>query len=116
MLPLNFTIGVDAYWSSAFAYSRTIAAVNAGYGTEYLDPRGAHRANDNYQLDLSASWGPQLGPIRLELIGVVYNVLGTELVNGVCDSDTGCGGDIGWGDPDTWQTPRRYELGFRIEF
>jgi outer membrane receptor protein involved in Fe transport len=114
MLPLNFTIGVDAYWSSAFAYSRTAPAPS--YGDEYLDPRGAHRANDNYQLDLSASWGPQLGPIRLELIGVVYNVFGSEQVNGVCDSDTGCGGDIAWGDPDSWQTPRRYELGFRIEF
>ena len=115
MLPANFTIGVDAFWSSEFAYSRTITAP-AGYGVEYLDPRGAHRANDNYQLDLSASWGPQLGPIRLELIGVVYNVLGDELVNGVCTSDTGCGADRPWGAATSWQTPRRYELGFRIEF
>jgi outer membrane receptor protein involved in Fe transport len=116
MLPLNFTIGVDAFWSSAFAYSRTITAPNAGYGVEYLDPRGAHRANDNYQLDLSASWGPQLGPIRLELIGVVYNVIGDEQVTGVCGSETGCGTDRPWGAATAWQTPRRYELGFRIEF
>ena len=116
MLPANFTLGFDAFWSSAFGYSRTIAAPNAGYGLEYLDPRRAHRANDNYQLDLSASWGPRLGPIRLELIGVVYNVLGTEQVTGVCTNDTGCGTDRPWGAPTTWQSPRRYELGFRIEF
>jgi hypothetical protein len=115
MLPLDFTIGVDAYWSSAFAYSRTITAP-AGYGTEYLDPRGDHRANDNYQLDLSASWGPRLGPINLQLIGVVYNVFGTEQVSGVCTSDTGCGTDRPWGAATSWQTPRRYEVGFRIEF
>jgi hypothetical protein len=114
MLPANFTIGVDGYWSSAFAYDRLESAESYDY--IYLDPRGSHRANDNYQLDLSVSWGPQLGPIRLELIGVVYNVLGTEQTTGVCDIDSGCSGGRVWSESDTWQTPRRYELGFRIEF
>ncbi len=38
LLPYNFTLGIDGFWSSAFAYSRTEAA--DPYGDTFLDPRG----------------------------------------------------------------------------
>jgi len=34
---------------------------------------------------------------------------------GVCERDGGCG-NYELGQADTWQTPRRYEFGFRVEF
>jgi hypothetical protein len=113
MLPANFTVGVDGYWSSAFAYSKTTAG--DPYGTEYLEPRGSYRANDNWNLDLSLSWKLNLGALRTEIIGVVYNVFGQEQVNGVCGTATGCG-TYTFGQATSWATPRRFEVGFRIEF
>jgi hypothetical protein len=55
------------------------------------------------------------------LIGTVLNALGTEQVTEVCPLVSGCGFDddgspIDMGDPTDWQTPRRYEVGFRVEF
>jgi hypothetical protein len=51
----------------------------------------------------------------LLLIGSVYNALSTEYETGVCESISGCG-DYELGDPDDWRTPRRWEVGFRVEF
>jgi len=123
LLPYNFTVGVDGFWSSGFAYSHTAAA--DPYGDEFLDPRGFYRGNDNWGLDMSASWALKLGAIRTELIATIYNVFGEEQGTGVCESDTGCTGYLpdgltqvhyDFGDTTSWQTPRRYEVGFRIEF
>jgi len=48
-------------------------------------------------------------------------VFSGEQPTAVCGHISGCGvagnGDpIDMGDPTDWQTPRRYELGFRVEF
>jgi hypothetical protein len=114
-LPANFTLGVDSFWSSPFAYSKTQDAPNAGYGTEYLEPRGAFRASSNWQMDLSLTYRLNLGPINAELIGSVLNVFGSEQVNGVCQDNAGCGSHA-WSEASSWQNPRRFEAGFRIEF
>ena len=115
VLPANFTLGVDAFWSSAFAYSKTQTPLNAGYGTEYLEPRGNYRAGDNYQMDLSLTYRLNLGQVGVELIGSVVNVLDSERVTGVCQDTNGCG-NYEFGDASAWQNPRRFELGFRVEF
>jgi hypothetical protein len=53
--------------------------------------------------------------VRLVLIGSVYNVFSDERPTEVCERVGGCG-EIEMGEPTDWQTPRRYELGFRVEF
>jgi hypothetical protein len=114
-LPANFTLGVDAFWSSAFAFTESTDAVNAGYGTEFLEPRGAHRANDNYQVDLSVTYRINLGNVGIELIGSILNTLDSEQTTGVCADPNGCG-SYEFADSTAWQNPRRFELGFRVEF
>jgi outer membrane receptor protein involved in Fe transport len=116
ILPYQIILGVDAFWSSPFNYDRRGVAENAGYGFTYLDPRGDHLASSTYQLDVSASKGFQVGPVNLQLIATIYNLFGTELVTGRCNYDEGCGGDFAWASATAYQTPRRYEAGFRIEF
>jgi hypothetical protein len=86
-----------------------------------LEARGSRDANDNYQLDLQLTKGFTVGPVRLAVIGSVYNVFSAEQPTTVCEHVSGCGfeedgGPISAGDPTEWQTPRRYELGFRVEF
>jgi outer membrane receptor protein involved in Fe transport len=114
-LPANLTLGVDAFWSSAFAYSKTRDTQEFFYGTEFLEPRGNYRASSNSQLDLSLTYRLKLGPLHTEIIGSVLNVLNTEQVSSICQDADGCGGKE-WGQANDWQNPRRFEVGFRIEF
>lgn len=131
-LPLDFTVGVDAFWSSDFPYSIQDEGAFP-YGTEFLEPRGSRRGNSNYQLDLELRKGFEFGNVRTQLIGTVENALSTERALTRCgdvvesgdpaDIQFGdrfftpaCGAGIQLGDELTFQQPRRYELGFRVEF
>lgn len=121
-LPWDFTVGIDAYWSSPFAYSDTCPASScaplATYGTMYLAPRGSLRANSNSELDLEVRKGFRIGDVRLQLIGTVINVFNKEQVSAVCETDAAWGNCSPYlfGQATNWQTPRRFEAGFRIEF
>lgn len=114
-LPLDFTLGFSAYWSSPSVYTSFEPA--GSYGVFFLEPRGSREANDNYGLDLQAARGFDLGNrMRLELIAAIYNVLDDEQVFGVCAIAAGCPGDVDLGGPTSYQQPRRYEAGIRFEF
>ncbi len=114
----DWTIAVDGFWSSPFTwqpYENLSDNPEIPYGSHYLEPRGSRDANGSYQLDLQLSKGFTIGPVRLVLIGSAYNVFSDEQPTSVCEHISGCG-DIAMGEPTDWQTPRRYELGFRVEF
>ena len=120
----DWTIGFDSFWSSAFTWEPQEGPADnpeIPYGFAFLEPRGSEEANSNYQIDLQLTKGFNIGNVRLALIGSVYNALSSEEPTVVCNSVSGCGthdnGDpILAGDATNWQTPRRYELGFRVEF
>lgn len=112
-LPLDFTVGVDAVYSSAYRFN-VLEAV-APYGDEFVESRGAGEANDLYRLDLQVAKGFEVGGIRLELIGAVLNALDDEQVTAVCGRVAGCA-DVSLGGPLTFRQPRFYEAGFRIEW
>ncbi|HSN54376.1 MAG TPA: TonB-dependent receptor [Candidatus Sulfomarinibacteraceae bacterium] len=120
----DWTIAFDGFWSSPFRWAPwEDAAVNpeVSWGVHFLEPRGSREANSDYQLDLQLSKGFMAGGVRFVLIGTVYNVFSTERPNRLCWAINGCGTDendvpIEVGDATDWQTPRRYEVGFRVEF
>lgn len=112
-LPLDFVVGFDAFWSSKFAYDFLEAA--PVYGDSFVEPRGSRRANDNYQLDVEVKKGFQFGKIRTEVIATIFNLLDDERPTGVCERET-CGGGLELGDATTYQLPRSYEIGLRLEF
>jgi hypothetical protein len=129
MLPYDTTIGFDAFWSSDFhwepqatnADGNVVPGIEAmPYDVYYVEPRGSQAGNSNYQLDLQLAKGFRAGPVRLQLIASVFNLLSDERAQSVCNRVNGCGegedGDIALGDAITWQVPRRYEAGVRIEF
>jgi hypothetical protein len=114
----DWSIAFDAFWSSPFTwapYENRIDNPDIPYGVHLLEPRGNRNANGNYQLDLQLSKGFTIGQVRLVAIGSVYNVFSDERPTSVCARVSGCG-DINMGEPTNWQTPRRYEVGFRVEF
>jgi hypothetical protein len=123
LLPWDLTVGFDAYWSSPFRYS---VFADAGDFPDLIPPdyivrweeRGSRKGNSTYQLDLQVSKGFAVGPVRLQVIGTVINAFSTERptsADDVCENYGGCG-SASLGQPFDWQTPRRYEVGFRLEF
>ena len=129
LLPYDFTIGFDAWWNSPFVHN---VFADAGDFPEIIPPdytvfweeRGSREGNNTYQLDLQLSKGFTVGPVRLEAIATVINVLSTERPldqTDVCENWGGCAnpegpGQVPLGAATNWQTPRRYEVGFRVEF
>jgi len=114
----DWTIAFDGFWSSPFTwtpYENRVDNPEIPYGSHLLEPRGNREANTNHQLDLQLSKGFNIRQARLVLIGSVYNAFSDERATSVCQRISGCGG-IEMGGPTNWQTPRRYELGFRVEF
>ncbi len=139
LLPLDFTIGFDGYYQSEGNYTVTadcstvleasqealdaagITADQVEYCQHgerwntsiFLEPRGSRRGEADYRLDLQVSKGFQVGDIRLEGIFTVLNVFSSEIPY-VYASDalsaTPLGTELGW------TTPRRYEVGLRVEF
>jgi len=114
----DWTVAFDGFWASPFTwtpYENRIDNPEIPYGAHYLEPSGSRDANNEYQLDLQLSKGFTIGPVRTVLIGSVYNVFSAEQPTNVCWHISGCG-EIEMGEPTNWQTPRRYEVGFRVEF
>lgn len=121
-LPWEFFVGTSVYWDSGVAYNTTrSAAATAGYGTEFVEPRGTRRQPDFYRWDLQVEKYFGLGPVRIGVIGSVFNVLDTEIAT-VIDGNVGAGGTPGaptnprFGFATTYQRPRSYEAGFRVTF
>jgi hypothetical protein len=119
-LPYEFTIGFDAFWSSAFAYDAQSISGYVSFADVFDEPRGSRRAEDNYQIDLQVSKQFKVGRLNVSLIGSINNLLSSERVTAVCTLTEGCADDRGneyvLGQPTDWQNPRNYELGFRVEF
>ncbi len=122
----DWTIGFDANWADSFRYNTLDDEFpGAPPGTTvYAEPRGTREGNTNYNLDLQLSKGFNIAGMRMVLIGSVLNVTSVERplnATDVCEQVHGCAnpegdGLVGLGEPIDWSNPRRYEVGFRIEF
>jgi hypothetical protein len=113
-LPHGFSIGIQSDYTSPFPYSKFTPT--APYDVIYLAPRGSFRGTSTYNVNLEVRKGFPIGPVRTELIATVLNLLGSEQINGVCQTALGCNGIYPWGGPDSFLPPRRYEAGVRLEF
>ena len=86
---------------------------NSSSGTIFLEPRGSRRGGDLWQLDLQLSKGFWIGRVRLIAIASIFNVFSEEAAVSFRQNPFN---RLGWGTPDEWQDPRRWEVGFRVEF
>src|ERR1051325_1591543 len=140
-LPLAFTVGANYYWDDGTPYTVFQSASTTQllpYGSYFIEPRGSRRLPHYSQLDMQVQKDFAIaGRARLGLIATVYNVLNRETttaVNGnagaraIADPATGqlfidpnqqsganrLSPTFGLGT--SFQQPRRYEVGARIEF
>jgi hypothetical protein len=138
--PLDFTLGVGAFYRSGGVQSvyadcfdmyfpsesglAELERLGIDYdemlqycqspssGTLLLEPQV--RQNPGvWQLDLQLSKGFRIGNVRLVGIVSVFNVFSEEAPTSFIDDPFQ---SDGWGTPDWWQEPRRWEVGLRIEF
>jgi len=120
-LPWEIIFGTNIIWDSGTPYNVTsTSAPNSGYGTVFQEPRGSRRLDDFYQWDVQLQKDFVFGPLRFGLIGSVFNVLDTE-IELTRDGSVGAGTlaaptNARFNFPTSWQRPRRYEAGFRVEF
>ncbi len=119
--PLDITFGTHVYWDSGVPYNITVNNPDpAGYGVEFLEPRGSRRLPHFYQWDAQLQKDFMVGPVRLGVIGSVFNILNTE----IAVARNGSVGTTSLADPDNpqfnfntaYQRPRRFEVGLRLEF
>ena len=134
--PWQITLGGSFNWDSGTAYSVTKTNA-AGFGTEFLEPRGSRRFPHFHQLDLQLQKDFDIGPVKIGLIGSVINAMNKEfgtVINGNAGSRaiSDSTGKKLFIDPDqvaganrlsptfgrytSFQRPRRYEVGVRFEF
>lgn len=118
-LPLDFGLGFSGVWGSPFRWTPSVPASltdpDVWWGDIFLEPRGSREGDEWAHLDLQLTKGFSFGRARLRLIGAVLNLFDSENATEVCDSLTGCG-EFEMGEALSWQQPRRYELGVRVEF
>jgi len=120
----DWTVAFDGRWTSPEPWAPWENASDnpeIPYGTHLLEPPGSRYAYNAYRLDLQLSKGFRARGVRFVVIGSVFNALNSEQPTGVCTHISGCGSyedgrPINVGDPDGWQNPRHYEVGFRVEF
>lgn len=134
--PWAITAGLSSFWESSSPWTVT-KTDPAGFGTEFLEPRGSRRFTHFYQVDAQLQKDFQIGPVKAGLIASVLNVLNTELPTGInTNAGTRAITDPATGrlyiDPNqqtganrlsptftrytSFQRPRRYEAGVRFEF
>ena len=165
LLPHDWTIGLDAFWSSPgkltqisqcgalgsatdydldfygispelrdemSAYCSTGDGAALGTTDIYVSERGAYETDSTWQVDMQVSKGFKVGAITLEAVFTVENLFDQEQPSGYNtrlfvqerDPETNAPlyddqGNKVWrpfGAETSWSQPRRYELGFRIEF
>jgi hypothetical protein len=139
--PYDFTLGLAGFYRTAEALNVVTPCFNMAFPSEsglaelerlgidydemvqycqspssgslFLEPRGDRRGEDLWQIDLQLTKGFTVGRTRLVLLATAFNVTSEEAAIAFTNNPFD---NLGWGTAVAWQDPRRWELGFRVEF
>jgi len=106
-------MGDDPYLNEISAYCYTGDGAFLGTTDIYLAARGAFETNSVWQLDVQGSKTWSLKGLDLTAVLTVYNLFDREFRNTINSEFTS---DDGIYNVTAYYLPRRYEVGFRIEF
>jgi hypothetical protein len=101
-------------WEQINSYCTTPDGANLGESTDiFISKRGEYETKSVWQLDVQGSKTWNLRKLDLTVVGTVYNILNNE-ADRTFNTEAFSSRDVG--ETVTWWLPRRYEVGFRIEF
>jgi hypothetical protein len=107
-MPLAFQLAWDYTWISGYPFNFVDSTLP--YGDEFLEPRGTRRLPGRHNLNLDVRKRFTVGKNEFAAILSVINVFDSETIVQVgTRPDT-------FGQPFTYATPRRYEIGAKWAF
>ncbi len=108
-MPWKTVVGVTAFWNSGGVY--TPQHVDSGY-TVPDGRRGSKTAPSQWEADLHVEQPVQLGPVNIAAYFDLFNAFNRQGVTTVNSTTT----SANYQKPTAWQVPRRFQIGFRIEY
>jgi hypothetical protein len=108
-LPWNMVLGLSAFWGSGNLYTATAPGT---YGQVYIEQRGSSEVGDNWEANVYIEQPFKLGPVRVAVYGNVFNIFDNQQVTARAANSA----LATFRQPVGWQSPRSYQLGFKIEY
>jgi len=106
-------MGEDPYLNEISAYCSTGDGAFLGTNDIFISERGEYETKSVWQLDMQGSKTWNLNKVDLTVVLTVYNIFDNE-ADRTFNTEAFVARDVG--ETLTWYLPRRYEVGFRIEF
>lgn len=108
-MPWRTVVGMNASWYSGNVYTATKPGV---YGAVFIEERGSSEVGANWEADLYLEQPFAVGPVGMAVYANVFNAFDNQQVTGRAANSA----LATFRDPTSWQSPRRFELGFKIDF
>jgi hypothetical protein len=112
----RMVLGLSAYWRSGDRYTPVSWKWPDGswtwWTTVFTDERGSLDVGNAWEADLYLEQPFKVGPVDLSVYANVFNLFDNQQPisrEGNVDYDT-------FGDPIAWQSPRQYQLGFKLTY
>ncbi len=111
---IETNLGINYFYRTGLPYTFTQTDVFGTSGGSFAEPRGSHRTPVLHTLDLSLEKVfPLFRDLSASIIGQVRNVLGDERPL-TFFTNTASPGTLN--TPASYQLPRNYQIGFRVDF
>ncbi len=108
-MPWRTVVGMNASWYSGNVYTATKAGV---YGAVFIEERGASEVGANWEADLYLEQPFTVGPLGMAVYANVFNAFDNQQVTSRASNSA----LATFRDPTSWQSPRRFEVGFKLDF
>ncbi len=107
--PWRTVFGLSAWWTTGNLYTRYVAG---DYSYVPLEEAGASRVGNNWEADVHIEHPVKLGPVNVALYGDIYNVFNNQqpIARGSNSAS------VTYNKPTSWQTPRSFGIGFKLDF
>ena len=106
-------MGDDPYLNEISAYCYTGDGAFLSTTDIFITKRGAYETKSVWQLDVQGSKTWNLNKVDLTVVATIYNILDNE-ADRTFNTEAYVNREVG--ETLTWYLPRRFEVGFRIEF
>jgi outer membrane receptor for ferrienterochelin and colicin len=107
--PWRTVFGLSGWWTSGNLYTRYVAG---DFNNVPLEAAGSSRVGNNWEADVHIEQPVKVGPVDLAIYADVYNVFNNQQPI----ARNGNLAAVSYNLPTSWQTPRSFGVGFKLDF